>query len=1004
MQNCIRGTLLVSILIGAAVLARLVVLSPAHIAGVSPQDESFGAAPDAHISVRFDNPMQLKSLTNQSVQLMRDGQVVPARLSYNAISKSVTLDATSPLDYDTVYTVRVAGGADGVKSKYFHRQLGGDFVFNFRTAISPLSGSGGPILLIENAANPFSTYVPEILRAEGLNEFATADIAAISPDLLSKYQLVVLGQTAVIASQADMLRQFVEAGGKLIAFRPDEKLDGLFGLHSEGEPVADGYLKIDHGNPIGVGLVNATIQYHGAADLYSLDGSTALAWLYSTSDTPMPNPAVTIRNVGSNGGAAAAFAFDLARSIVYIRQGNPVWSGRHRDDQELGRSNDLLLGPAHPRWVDMDKITIPQADEQQSLLGNLIEQMMLPKMPLPRFWYFPGGAKSVLVMTGDDHAVGGTVGRWHNYLTEEDCGGMPISATSYIYPSLTMRDKLLAPLVARGFEAALHVDIVKGPIFVDSSDMARDWRNYGELDAIYRHQLDIFDQQYPSLPSPVTNRTHGVVWTDYASQPEVEFSHGIRMDANYYYWPPTWVNDRPGMFTGSGLPMRFATAEGKMIDVYQESTVMTDESGQSYPYFVDELLNMATGPAEAYGAFAINAHTDEIASASSDAAVAAARKYDVPVMSAEKVLDFEDAKGNSTFDSIKWDAGARSLSFTIALATGAENLQAMVPLFDAAGQSLDSIFVNGQPVDFAKQLARGIYWARFAAQSGSVVATYSPDSGTANAISISEDGGTFTAKFARPIDPAAVSFKLLDADGNAVPAAISCDGGSATLKARDPLRAGFTYMAVAGALDSSGHAAGPAAVEFTTPLPSFDAKIYRFWGDGLPADCRESDDEHSVEVGVQFTADVSGSISSIRFYKFPGNPGPHVGRLWDRDGKLLASAQPASETESGWQTVTFAQPIQIDRGQSYVASYRCDHGHYAFTHGYFADHSANAGPIHAPASDSIGGANGVFAIAGRRVYNEFGHVTDFPNQTYLQTNYWVDIDFTPGATATALAK
>ena len=37
------------------------------------------------------------------------------------------------------------------------------------------------------------------------------------------------------------------------------------------------------------------------------------------------------------------------------------------------------------------------------------------------------------------------------------------------------------------------------------------------------------------------------------------------------------------MFTGSGMPMRFADLDGTMIDVYQAATQMTDESGQTLP-------------------------------------------------------------------------------------------------------------------------------------------------------------------------------------------------------------------------------------------------------------------------------------------------------------------------------------------------------------------------------------------------------------------------------------
>ena len=82
----------------------------------------------------------------------------------------------------------------------------------------------------------------------------------------------------------------------------------------------------------------------------------------------------------------------------------------------------------------------------------------------------------------------------------------------------------------------------------------------------------------------MTNRTHCIAWSDWATQPKVELAHGIRLDTNYYYWPPELDPGRPGMFTGSGMPMRFADLDGTMIDVYQATTQMTDESGQTYPF------------------------------------------------------------------------------------------------------------------------------------------------------------------------------------------------------------------------------------------------------------------------------------------------------------------------------------------------------------------------------------------------------------------------------------
>ena len=92
-------------------------------------------------------------------------------------------------------------------------------------------------------------------------------------------------------------------------------------------------------------------------------------------------------------------------------------------------------------------------------------------------------------------------------------------------------------------------------------------------------QLSQLEAQLPTLMSPVTNRTHCMPWSDWASQPKIENSLGIRFDVNYYYWPSTWVQNRPGLFTGSGMPMRFADIDGTLIDCYQAPTQIPDESG-----------------------------------------------------------------------------------------------------------------------------------------------------------------------------------------------------------------------------------------------------------------------------------------------------------------------------------------------------------------------------------------------------------------------------------------
>src|SRR5208282_1945388 len=157
------------------------------------------------------------------------------------------------------------------------------------------------------------------------------------------------------------------------------------------------------------------------------------------------------------------------------------------------------------------------------------------------------------------------------------------------------------------------------------------------------------------------------------------------------------------------------------------------------------------------------------------------------------------------------------------------------------------------------------------------VAKYSSQPGAPNLISISSTPDAITARFQRPIDPATLSFKLLDFNGNPIPASVTYTETppTATLKPRDILRSGFTYSAVVSALDASGNAAGPTVATFKTPEPTVTAKDYSFWDHSTSPACSEASDDKSVEVGVQFTADVPGLITGIRFFRLPGAYGPY---------------------------------------------------------------------------------------------------------------------------------
>jgi len=122
---------------------------------------------------------------------------------------------------------------------------------------------------------------------------------------------------------------------------------------------------------------------------------------------------------------------------------------------------------------------------------------------------------------------------------------------------------------SQGFELGLH-------LFTNCSDYTGStWNSF------WNSQTSQLQSNFPSILKQVTHRTHCIAWSDWATQPKQEVLKGVRLDVNYYYWPDVWVADVPGMFTGSGMPMRFADVDGTMIDCYQVTTQMTDESGQT---------------------------------------------------------------------------------------------------------------------------------------------------------------------------------------------------------------------------------------------------------------------------------------------------------------------------------------------------------------------------------------------------------------------------------------
>jgi phosphodiesterase/alkaline phosphatase D-like protein len=194
------------------------------------------------------------------------------------------------------------------------------------------------------------------------------------------------------------------------------------------------------------------------------------------------------------------------------------------------------------------------------------------------------------------------------------------------------------------------------------------------------------------------------------------------------------------------------------------------------------------------------------------------------------------------------------------------------------------------------------------------------------------------------------------------------------------------------AVDDSGNIETPGAgITVNVTQRSCSTGPCSLWDDSVTPKVASNNDGNSTEVGVKFTSDQDGFIKGLRFYKGPNNTGTHIGSLWTNvqspTPTKLGSVTFTNETATGWQQATFATPINIVAGQTYVASYHAPNGGYAVDQHYFATSELANSPLHA-LLDGVDGPNGLFD------YTQNPH---YPHMTFNSSNYWVDVVFSTNA-------
>ncbi|MCL4870258.1 MAG: hypothetical protein KJ063_14935, partial [Anaerolineae bacterium] len=457
------------------------------------------------------------------------------------------------------------------------------------------------------------------------------------------------------------------------------------------------------------GLTTQTLQIHGQSSRYNLaPGAVTLATLYSNATTVTAYPAVS----SSATGQAVAFTYDLARNVAYTRQGNPANADIDIDGDGVLRTIDLFQGTGGTTWVDRDRIPIPQADEQQRFFARLVKMMI--GEPIPQLWYFPGQAKTMLIITSDAHANSSSM--YTNVINSVDAYGG--DATFYLSIGNALSNAFVQSARGLGHEFGLHP-------YWHRPDSYPPY-NVTNLNEGYIAAKTFWTSTGYTSPWSRTVRHHQVHWRGWTDAAQIAVNHGMAMDTNYYHWGAwlkkpdnTWPH---GYITGSGQPMKFITANGTILPYYQQLTQLVDEQ-----FFASAGGPQAATTAQAiaisqqllnasqngdYAAIMTQFHVDYYGFGEpkvwAEGTMAYAQSNGIPIWNADRWLQFTETRHDANYNNVAWNPATLVLTFDLnAAATPGINLTTMLPL-SYGGNGLQTVTVNGQSVPFTVQTIKGV--------------------------------------------------------------------------------------------------------------------------------------------------------------------------------------------------------------------------------------------------------------------------------------------------------
>ena len=527
-------------------------------------------------------------------------------------------------------------------------------------------------------------YVAEMLKTWGLVLYEIVSPGSLSDLDPEDVPVVICPASEGGQRHADALVAYARRGGTVICFTPDGALAAAAGLVPEGEKETPMRLRVT-GFPAG-GIAGELLPVVGRARGYRHAPEVrVLGYLSHPGRYPDAGVGITEMEVGQ--GRIVSLAFDLAKCVLLLRQGDPARAEILPVGDSCARPSHLAaeIGPNDAGWI-------PFADLLSRLLVDLVRRYTGGPMPL--LSHLPGRAAGILLYSGDED---GAQVAWND--EEFDCvasagGRMDL----YIIPIGTKSEKADVARYLSHHDVGPHPNI-----------RALDGRPVSERLREFERQIRLFEDMF-QVPAR-SLRNHCTAWAGYLEPVEVMARMGVRMDANYF--SGTYMRDRePAPYAGFGaaMPMRFCRPDGGLMDVFQQHTHLSDDvmfGDSEYSYklspetFAAILRRILTDSVTRFHTpYTVCIHPSnwvKFSRLQGQELLRQAGENGLPIWSFDQWLTFWETRDTWRFSALTWDSSA--LNFVVEGCRSHDDLCITIPT-QHAGASLSEVRFDGRLADW----------------------------------------------------------------------------------------------------------------------------------------------------------------------------------------------------------------------------------------------------------------------------------------------------------------